>query len=157
MQPYLFGVRNGIHIIDLTQSVPLLSRALATITQIVSGGGRVLFVGTKKQASEPIAQAAKRCAQYYVNSRWLGGTLTNWKTISNSIKRLRQLDLVARAVIEGLAKSQSQYGDVGAAAEPLPEEVAADEVLPEAALIDDPALAAEMGVLPEGDTAQAVA
>jgi small subunit ribosomal protein S2 len=247
MQPYLFGVRNGIHIIDLTQSVPLLSRALATITQVVAGGGRVLFVGTKKQASDPVAQAAKRCAQYYVNSRWLGGTLTNWKTITNSIKRLRQLDerlgsenkgltkkellqmnrerdkleralggikdmgglpdmlfvidtnkesiaideaktlgipvvavldsnsdphgidypvpgnddaaraialycdLVARAVIEGLAKSQSSYSDVGASAEPLPEEIAAEEVLPESALAEDASLAVD------GDAAQAVA
>jgi small subunit ribosomal protein S2 len=106
MQPFLFGVRNGIHIIDLTQSVPLLSRALAMITQVVSGGGRVLFVGTKKQASDPVAQAAKRCAQYYVNSRWLGGTLTNWKTISNSIKRLRQLDERLGAENKGLTKKE---------------------------------------------------
>jgi small subunit ribosomal protein S2 len=106
MQPYLFGVRNGIHIIDLTQSVPLLSRALAMITQVVSGGGRVLFVGTKKQASEPVAQAAKRCAQYFVNSRWLGGTLTNWKTISNSIKRLRLLDERLNSEQKGLTKKE---------------------------------------------------
>lgn len=106
MQPFLFGVRNGIHIIDLTQSVPLLSRALAAITSVVAGGGRVLFVGTKKQASEPIAQAAKRCAQYYVNSRWLGGTLTNWKTISNSIKRLRQLDERLSGESRGLTKKE---------------------------------------------------
>jgi small subunit ribosomal protein S2 len=92
MQPYLFGVRNGVHIIDLEQSVPLLHRAMIAVRDVVAGGGRVLFVGTKRQASEPVAQAAKRSAQYYVNHRWLGGTLTNWRTISQSIARLRELE-----------------------------------------------------------------
>ncbi|MFN8830094.1 MAG: 30S ribosomal protein S2 [Labrys sp. (in: a-proteobacteria)] len=92
MAPYLFGVRNGIHIIDLAQTVPALYRALQAVSDTVSRGGRVLFVGTKRQAQDAVSDAAKRCAQYYVNSRWLGGTLTNWKTISNSIQRLRKLD-----------------------------------------------------------------
>lgn len=91
MSKYIFGARNNIHIIDLAQTVPLLHQALKTISDVVAGGGRVLFVGTKRQASEIIADAAKRSAQYYVNSRWLGGMLTNWSTISNSIKRLRQV------------------------------------------------------------------
>jgi small subunit ribosomal protein S2 len=89
MGQYIFGVRNDIHIIDLTQTVPLLHQALVTMRDTVAGGGRVLFVGTKRQASDPVAAAAKRCAQYFVNHRWLGGTLTNWQTISQSIKRLR--------------------------------------------------------------------
>jgi small subunit ribosomal protein S2 len=92
MAPFLFGVRNGVHIIDLQQTVPLLHRALEEIRSTVSHGGRVLFVGTKRQASEAIAEAAKRCGQYYVNHRWLGGMLTNWHTVSQSIKRLRTLD-----------------------------------------------------------------
>jgi small subunit ribosomal protein S2 len=92
MEPYIFGVRNKIHIIDLSQTVPLLHRALQAIRNTVAGGGRVLFVGTKRQASTPVAEAARRCGQYYVNHRWLGGTLTNWKTISNSIKRLKYLE-----------------------------------------------------------------
>ena len=92
MEPYVFGVRNKVHIIDLQQTAPLLRQALAAVRQVVAGGGRVLFVGTKRQASELIAGCAKRCGQYYVNHRWLGGMLTNWKTISNSIRRLRQLD-----------------------------------------------------------------
>ena len=92
MAPFIFGVRNGVHIIDLEQSLPLLNQALVTVRDIVAGGGRVLFVGTKRQASEKIAEAAKRCGQYYVNHRWLGGMLTNWKTISNSIKRLRTVE-----------------------------------------------------------------
>src|ERR1017187_519407 len=94
MAPYIFGVRNSIHIIDLAQSVPLLHQALKVVSDTVAKGGRVLFVGTKRQAAEEIAEAAKRSAQYFVNSRWLGGTLTNWKTISGSIKRLRHLDEV---------------------------------------------------------------
>lgn len=99
MQPYLFGVRNGVHIIDLEQTVPMLHRALQALRDTAAGGGRVLFVGTKHQAQDIIADAAKRCGQYYVNHRWLGGMLTNWKTISQSIKRLRELDekLVADA------------------------------------------------------------
>ncbi len=92
MGPYIFGARNNIHIIDLSQSVPLLHQALKKVSDTVSGGGRVLFVGTKRQASDIIADAAKRSAQYYVNARWLGGMLTNWKTISNSIQRLRKLE-----------------------------------------------------------------
>jgi small subunit ribosomal protein S2 len=92
MGEYIFGVRNNIHIIDLAQSVPMLHRALEAVSDTVAKGGRILFVGTKRQAQDAIAEAAKRCAQYYVNSRWLGGTLTNWKTISGSIQRLRKLD-----------------------------------------------------------------
>src|SRR5579871_6652409 len=92
MAPYIFGVRNGVHIIDLEQSVPLLYRAMNQVRDTVAGGGRVLFVGTKRQATERIAEAAKRCGQYYVNHRWLGGMLSNWKTISNSIKRLKELE-----------------------------------------------------------------
>ncbi len=92
MGEYIFGTRNNIHIIDLAQSVPLLHRALQAVSDTVAKGGRILFVGTKRQAQDAVADAAKRCAQYYVNSRWLGGTLTNWKTISGSISRLRKLD-----------------------------------------------------------------
>ncbi len=92
MRDYIFGARNNIHIIDLAQTVPMLHRALEAVSDTVAKGGRILFVGTKRQAQEAIAQAAKKSAQYYVNSRWLGGTLTNWKTISKSIKRLRKLD-----------------------------------------------------------------
>ena len=92
MAEYIFGTRNNIHIVDLTQSVPMLHRALQAVSDTVAQGGRILFVGTKRQAQDAIAEAAKRSAQYYVNSRWLGGTLTNWKTVSNSIKRLRTLD-----------------------------------------------------------------
>jgi len=92
MQPYLFGVRNNVHIIDLEQTVPLMQRALQAIRDVAAGGGRVLFVGTKRQAQDKVAEAAKRCGQYYVNHRWLGGMLTNWKTISQSIKRLRELN-----------------------------------------------------------------
>jgi small subunit ribosomal protein S2 len=91
MQPYLFGVRNNVHIIDLEQTVPLMQRGLQTMRDVAASSGRVLFVGTKRQAQEKIAEAAKRCGQYYVNHRWLGGMLTNWKTISQSIKRLREL------------------------------------------------------------------
>ena len=92
MNSYLFGVRSGVHIIDLQQTVPLLYRALEFVHEIAAKGGRVLFVGTKRQAAVPIAEAAGRCGQYYVNHRWLGGMLTNWKTISNSISRLKKLD-----------------------------------------------------------------
>ena len=92
MAEYIFGTRNNIHIIDLTQTVPMLHRALQAVSDTVANGGRILFVGTKRQAQDAIAEAAKKSAQYYVNSRWLGGTLTNWKTVSNSIKRLRALD-----------------------------------------------------------------
>src|SRR6202008_2687681 len=92
MSEYIFGTRNNIHIIDLTLSVPMMHRALQAISDTVAQGGRILFVGTKRQAQDAIAEAAKRSAQYFVNSRWLGGTLTNWKTVSNSIKRLRTLE-----------------------------------------------------------------
>ncbi|HLB84169.1 MAG TPA: 30S ribosomal protein S2, partial [Steroidobacteraceae bacterium] len=94
MAPFIYGSRNNIHIIDLAQTVPLLHTALKAVSDTVAKGGRILFVGTKRQAQDPVAEAAKKCAQYYVNSRWLGGTLTNWKTISGSIKRLRHLDEV---------------------------------------------------------------
>ena len=92
MKSYIFGVRNNIHILDLQQTVPLLHRALQAVRDTVAKGGRVLFVGTKRQASELIAETAARSGQYYVNHRWLGGMLTNWKTISGSIKRLRELE-----------------------------------------------------------------
>jgi small subunit ribosomal protein S2 len=92
MQQYIFGTRNNIHIIDLAQTVPMLHRALTAVSDVVAKGGRVLFVGTKRQASDAIADAAKKSAQYFVNSRWLGGTLTNWKTISNSIARLKKIE-----------------------------------------------------------------
>ena len=92
MAPFLFGIRNGVHIIDLRQTVPMLHAALGAVRDIVAGGGRVLFVGTKRQASEHVSESAKRCGQYYVDHRWLGGMLTNWKTITASIKRLREYD-----------------------------------------------------------------
>ena len=92
MAPYIYGERNGIHIIDLSQTLPLLNQALEKIRDTVASGGRLLMVGTKRQASEPIAEAAQACAQYYINHRWLGGTLTNWKTISRSIRKLRELE-----------------------------------------------------------------
>jgi small subunit ribosomal protein S2 len=108
MAPYIFGVRNGVHILDLTQTVPMLHRALAALRDVVANGGRVLFVGTKRQAQEPIANAAKRCGQYYVNHRWLGGMLTNWKTISQSIKRLRELEaqMADPATQQGFTKKE---------------------------------------------------
>lgn len=92
MKSYIFGERANIHIIDLSQTVPLLHQALVKVREVAAKGGRVLFVGTKRQAADPVAQAAQRCAQYYMNHRWLGGTLTNWRTISNSIQRLRELE-----------------------------------------------------------------
>ncbi|TMJ75094.1 MAG: 30S ribosomal protein S2 [Alphaproteobacteria bacterium] len=106
MSPYIYGVRNGIHIIDLEQSVPLLRQGLEAIREIVAGGGRVLFVGTKRQAQEAITEAAKRCGQYYVNYRWLGGMLTNFKTISQSIKRLRELEERLTTEESGLTKRE---------------------------------------------------
>jgi small subunit ribosomal protein S2 len=106
MAPFLFGDRNNIHIIDLAQTVPLLHQALLAVRDAVAGGGRVLFVGTKRQASDPVAAAARQCAQYYINHRWLGGTLTNWKTISNSIRRLRQLDEMLSGEARGLTKKE---------------------------------------------------
>jgi small subunit ribosomal protein S2 len=106
MQSYVYGSRNGIHILDLSQTVPLLHQALNAVTDTIAKGGRVLFVGTKRSAQEPIAEAAKRSAQYYVNSRWLGGMLTNWKTISNSIKHLRSLDEIIGRQGVGLTKRE---------------------------------------------------
>lgn len=106
MSPYIFGVRNNIHILDLSQSVPMLSRALQAVSDTVARGGRVLFVGTKRQAQDAIADAAKRSAQYYVNSRWLGGMLTNWKTISASIQRLRKVDELLNSGTSGLTKKE---------------------------------------------------
>ena len=107
MDRYIFGKRNNVHIIDLAQSVPLLHQALKVVSDTVAGGGRVLFVGTKRQASEVISETAKKSAQYYVNHRWLGGTLTNWNTISNSIKRLRKLEeMLAGSEAEHLTKKE---------------------------------------------------
>ena len=106
MAPFIFGVRNGVHILDLEQTVPLLQQALQAVRDVVSGGGRVLFVGTKRQASDKIAEAAKRCGQYYVNHRWLGGMLSNWKTISNSIKRLKELEIKLAEQNTGLTKKE---------------------------------------------------
>ena len=106
MQSYIFGARNGIHIIDLEQTVPNLHRALQAVRDVAAGGGRVLFVGTKRQAQEPIAEAAKRCGQYFVNHRWLGGMLTNFKTISQSIKRLKELDEQITNPATGLTKRE---------------------------------------------------
>jgi small subunit ribosomal protein S2 len=106
MEPYIFGARNGVHIIDLEQTVPMLHRALEAVREVAAGGGRVLFVGTKRQASEVVADAAQRCGQYYVNHRWLGGMLTNWKTISNSIKRLRELEQQLEGETHGLTKKE---------------------------------------------------
>ena len=106
MAPYIFGVRNGIHVIDLEQTVPMLHQGLQAIRDVVAGGGRLLIVGTKRQAQEPVAEAAKRCGQYYVNYRWLGGMLTNFKTISQSIKRLRELDERITEEQSGLTKRE---------------------------------------------------
>jgi small subunit ribosomal protein S2 len=92
MKPFIFGVRNNVHILDLEQTVPMLHQAMSAVRDVAANGGRVLFVGTKRQAQDKVAAAAARCGQYYVNHRWLGGMLTNWKTISLSIKRLRELD-----------------------------------------------------------------
>ena len=107
MAPYIFGIRNGIHIIDLEQTVPMLHRALLAIRDIAAAGGRVLIVGTKRQASETVAEAAKRCGQYYVNHRWLGGMLTNWRTISYSIRRLREMDNRLASEMTGLTKKET--------------------------------------------------
>ena len=106
MGPYIFGARNNIHIVDLTQTTPLLHQALVKVSDTVAGGGRVLFVGTKRQASEAIADAARRSAQYFMNHRWLGGTLTNWKTISLSIRRLRQLEEILEGEGQGRTKKE---------------------------------------------------
>ncbi|MDJ0640916.1 MAG: 30S ribosomal protein S2 [Paracoccaceae bacterium] len=106
MQEFIYGDRNGIHIIDLTQTVPMLDAALNVIRETVAKGGRILFVGTKRQAQKPIADAAERCAQYYMNHRWLGGTLTNWKTVSQSIQRLKAIDEQMVDGAEGLTKKE---------------------------------------------------
>lgn len=106
MAPYIYGERNGIHIIDLTQTVPMLDAALNAVQQTVARGGRVLFVGTKRQAQKAVADAAERSAQYYINHRWLGGTLTNWKTVSNSINRLKQIDELMTGGAAGLTKRE---------------------------------------------------
>jgi len=106
MAPYIFGVRNGIHVIDLEQTVPLLRQGIEAIREVVAGGGRVLLVGTKRQAQDAIADSSKRCGQYYVNYRWLGGMLTNFKTISQSIKRLRELDERITTEESGLTKRE---------------------------------------------------
>ncbi len=106
MAPYIFGVRNGIHIIDLEQTEPMLHQGLQAMRDVVAGGGRVLLVGTKRQAQEPVAEAAKRCGQYYVNYRWLGGMLTNFKTISASIRRLRELEERITQEQTGLTKRE---------------------------------------------------
>ncbi|MFN3944485.1 MAG: 30S ribosomal protein S2 [Allosphingosinicella sp.] len=106
MKPYIFGDRNGVHIIDLSQTVPLFARALDFVRQTVAAGGKVLFVGTKRQAQDPIAEAARRSNQHFVNHRWLGGMLTNWKTISNSIKRFKSLEEQLAGDTAGLTKKE---------------------------------------------------
>jgi len=106
MERFIFGSRSNIHIIDLSQSIPLLHQALVKVREVAAAGGRILFVGTKRQASEPIATAAKRCAQYYVNHRWLGGTLTNWRTVSGSITRLRELEGLVDGEGQGRSKKE---------------------------------------------------
>ncbi len=106
MAEYIYGARNGIHIMDLTQTVPLLDQALNVIRDTVAKGGRILFVGTKRQAAVPVAEAAEKCAQYYMNHRWLGGTLTNWQTVSQSISRLKTIDEKMVSGIEGLTKKE---------------------------------------------------
>jgi small subunit ribosomal protein S2 len=106
MAPFLFGVRNQVHIIDLQQTVPMLDRALKAVRDVTAAGGRVLFVGTKRAAADYVAESAQRCGQYYVNHRWLGGMLTNWKTITGSIKRLRQMDEMLAGEVQGLTKKE---------------------------------------------------
>ncbi|RZL77021.1 MAG: 30S ribosomal protein S2 [Sphingomonas sp.] len=106
MKPYIFGDRNGVHILDLSQTVPLFARALEFISSSVASGGKVLFVGTKRQAQEAVADAARRSGQHFVNHRWLGGMLTNWKTISNSIKRLKTLEEQLTGEVVGLTKKE---------------------------------------------------
>ncbi|MCK4711424.1 MAG: 30S ribosomal protein S2 [Marinosulfonomonas sp.] len=106
MGPFIYGSRNGIHIMDLTQTVPMLDQALQAVRDVAAKGGRILFVGTKRQAAGPVADAAEKCAQYYMNHRWLGGTLTNWQTISKSIKRLKDADELLESGAEGLTKKE---------------------------------------------------
>ena len=106
MGEYIYGDRNGIHILDLTQTVPLLDAALKLVRDTVAKGGRILFVGTKRQAQRPVAEAAEKCAQYFMNHRWLGGTLTNWQTVSKSITRLKQLDEIMAHGADGMTKKE---------------------------------------------------
>ncbi|RKF17159.1 30S ribosomal protein S2 [Roseovarius spongiae] len=106
MGEFIYGARNGIHIMDLTQTVPMLDAALNVVRETVAKNGRILFVGTKRQASAPIAEAAEKCAQYYMNHRWLGGTLTNWQTVSKSIHRLKEIDETLEGGAEGLTKKE---------------------------------------------------
>ena len=106
MRQYIFGVRNGVHIIDLQQTAPMLEGSLKAIRDIVANGGRILFVATKRHAQEKVAESAKRCGQYYVNQRWLGGMLTNWKTISGSINRLREVDRILAGEGQGYKKKE---------------------------------------------------
>ena len=106
MAEFIYGDRNGIHIIDLTQTVPMLDKALKVVRDTVAKGGRILFVGTKRQAQKPVAEAAEKSAQFYMNHRWLGGTLTNWKTVQNSIARLKQIDEILAQGAEGLTKKE---------------------------------------------------
>ncbi|OQW76239.1 MAG: 30S ribosomal protein S2 [Sphingomonas sp. 28-62-20] len=106
MKPYIFGDRNGVHILDLSQTVPLFARALEFVAASTASGGKVLFVGTKRQAQEPVADAARRSGQHFVNHRWLGGMLTNWKTISGSIKRLKTLEEQLSGDTTGLTKKE---------------------------------------------------
>ena len=106
MGQFIYGERNGIHIMDLTQTVPMLDAALKAIQDTVAKGGRILFVGTKRQAQNPVAEAAEKCAQYYMNHRWLGGTLTNWQTVSKSISRLKEIDEKMEMGFEGLTKKE---------------------------------------------------
>ena len=106
MRTYIFGVRNGVHILDLQQTVPSLNIALKEMRNIVANGGRILFVGTKRQAQEIVAESAKRCGQYYVNHRWLGGMMTNWKTITLSINRLREVEDILNGDQTGYTKKE---------------------------------------------------
>src|SRR4051794_4781912 len=114
MKPYIFGDRNGVHIIDLSQTVPLFARALEFVQQTVARGGKVLFVGTKRQAQDAIAEAARVSGQHFVNHRWLGGMLTNWKTISNSIKRLKSLEEQLSGDTAGLTRRKSSSSPASA-------------------------------------------
>jgi len=106
MAPYIFGDRNGVHILDLSQTAPMFARALQFVRDITASGGRVLFVGTKRQAQDAVAESARRCGQHYVNHRWLGGMLTNWKTISGSIRRLKTMDDQLTGTVQGLTKKE---------------------------------------------------
>ena len=107
MKPYIFGVRNNVHILDLQQTEPMFNEAIKAVRAVATKGGRVLFVGTKNQAREKVAEAANRCGQYYVNHRWLGGMLTNWQTISQSIRRLREVNGILSKEETGLTKKET--------------------------------------------------